>query len=92
MILAQRVENDMCPLSAVVDVAKDMQLVDGQTLDDITNSNDKVVGTSGRDNGVDDAADIGGFVNIVGTLVHEFLDDVAKLLRQRLANLRASVL
>ena len=49
----------MRTLSTVIDVAKDMQLVDSQTLDDITDSNDEVVGTSGRDDGVDDAADVG---------------------------------
>ena len=58
MVLAQGVENDMCTSSAVVDIAKDVQLVDSQSLDDVANGDNEVVGTACRDDGIDDDIDV----------------------------------
>ena len=87
MILLQGVENDVCALSSVVDVAEDMQLVDGQSLDDVTDGYDEVVSASCGDNRIDNATNIGCLVYVISAFVHQFLDDIAKLLRKRLANL-----
>ena len=66
----------MCPRSSVVDVTKDMELVDGQALDDITDGTDKVVGTTGRDNRIDNHTDVSSLVVIRETLVKQFLNDI----------------
>ena len=46
MILPQGVHDLVCTGTSIVDVTEDMQLVDGQTLDHITDSADEVVGPS----------------------------------------------
>ena len=69
MILLQRVEDDVCSLSTVEDVAKDMQLVDGEALYYVTESYDKVVGSSCGDDGIDDYLDVCRFVHVVATFV-----------------------
>ena len=46
VVLPQGVHDDMCAGSSVVDVAKDVQLVDGQALYDVAEGHDEVVGTS----------------------------------------------
>ena len=69
MVLFQSVQYDVGTRSAVVDVAQYVQLVNGQSLYDITECNDEVVSTSSRDNGVYDDTDIGSLVRIVRTLV-----------------------
>ena len=82
----------MCTWSAVVDVAKYMQLVDRQALDDIGYGYDEIVCTTSSDNSVDDDVNVIGFVGIVGTLVQKFLDDVLEILWQCLAHLRVGIL
>ena len=91
VILTEGVHNLMRASSAVVDIAEDMQLVDGQTLNDVTDGADKVVGAPCRDDGIHDDGHIGGLVDVVGTLMKQFLDDVREILRQRLTNLASGV-
>ena len=91
VVLEERVHDDMGPRSAVVDVAQDMELVDGQPVDDVADGNDEVVGPSGRDDCIDDDGDVGSLVVVVGPLVKQFLDDVAEVIGQRLAHLGAGV-
>ena len=57
----------------------------------MTDGYDEVVGTSGRDDTVDDSTNIGSLISIVCTFMEQFFDDIGKLLRQRLAYLHASV-
>ncbi len=57
--MTQGVHNNMCTRSTVIDVTKNMQLVNSQTLNHITDGNDKVVCTACRNDGVDDDAYIG---------------------------------
>jgi len=80
VILAQGVHDDVGTRTAIVDVAKDMQLVDGQTLDDVTDGADEIIGTTGRNNGVDNDADVSGLVDIGEALVEQLLDDIRELL------------
>ena len=75
----------------VVDVAEDMELVDGQALDDVGDGYDEIVGATRGDDGVDNDIDVGGLVVVVGTLMKELLDDVGEIGGQRLAHLRAGV-
>ena len=77
--------------TTVVDIPQDMQLVDGETLDDITQGNDEVVSTSCRDDGVDNHVDIRRLVAVIRPLMQQFLDDISEILRQRLTYLRAGV-
>ena len=81
----------MCPGPSVEDVAEDVKLVDGQPLDDVADGYDEVVGTAGVDNGVDDALYVGCLVDVLATLVEQFLDDVGEVGRQGLAHLRVGV-
>ena len=91
VILAQGVQYDVGPGPPVEDVAQDVQLVDGQTLDDVAYRNDKVVSTSRRDDRVYDDRHVCSLVNVIRTLVQQFLNDVCKLLRQRLAHFRTRI-
>ena len=54
VVFFHEVHDDVCAGSSVVDVAKDVQLVDHQPLDDVGQGDDEVVGPSGRDDGLDD--------------------------------------
>ena len=69
VILAQGIHDDMCTWAAIVDVAKYVQLVDGQTLDDVADGADKVVGTTCRYDGVDNHTDVGRLIVVAHTLV-----------------------
>ena len=87
VVLAQGVHDDMRTRAAVVDVAKNMQLVDGQALDDVTDGADEIIGTTSRYDGVYDYAYIGSLIVVAKALVQKLLDDIRKILRQRLAHL-----
>ena len=76
MVLAQGVHDLVRTWASVVDVAEDMQLVDSEALDDVTDGHDEVVGATRRDDGVDDDADIGCLVAVTQTLVEQLLDNV----------------
>ena len=91
MVLLHCVEYDVCTGTAIIDVAQNVQLVDGQTLDNVTQSNNEIVCTTCRDNSVDNDADIGCLIVVIGTLVQQFLDNIGKLFGQRLTYLRACV-
>ena len=78
--------------AAIVDVAQNVQLVDGQTLDDVTDGADEIIGTTCRYDGVDNHTHIGRLIVVAQTLVQQLLDDIGKIARQRLAHLGAGVL
>ena len=50
--------------TTVVDVTEDMELVDCQPLDNITDSDDKVVGTPSGDDCIDNDTYISSFVAV----------------------------
>ena len=82
----------MCTWAAIVDVAKYVKLVDGQTLDDVADGADKIVGTTCRNDGVYNHAYVGCLVVVAQTLVQQFLDDIRKIGWERLAHLGTGVL
>ena len=87
VVIAECVHDDMGARSTVVDIAKDMQLVDNKPLDDVADSYDKVVGTASRDYRVDDGTDVIALVLVVGALVKQLLNNVREVLGQVLAHL-----
>ena len=92
VVLAQGVHDDVGTRTTIVDVAKNMQLVDGQALDHITDGADKIISTTCRYDGVYNHAHVGGLIVVAQTLVQQLLDNVGKILWQRFAHLRAGVL
>ena len=79
VVTGKGVHDDVGSLTTVVDVAEDVELVNGELLYDVADRYNEIVGPSGRDNGVDDAVDVGCLVGIVGGLVKQLLYDVAEI-------------
>lgn len=93
VILRKRVENDMRPRPAVVNVAHDVQPVDGQALDYVADGHDESVRPPDGDDRAQDAVEV---LLLVGRsrgigLVEQLLDDVGEVLGQCLAHLGAGV-
>ena len=59
----------MCTWPTIVDIAEDMELVDGKSLDDVTNGDNKIVGTTCGNDGVDNHTHIGSLVVVRETLM-----------------------
>ena len=91
VIAAHLVEDDMCAWTTVVDVAQNMELVDGKALDNVGDGYDEVVGTPCTDDGVYDDVDVSCLVMVFSMLMQEFLDDVGEVAWQRLAHLGTGV-
>ena len=89
--VAERVHDEVCARTAVVDIAEDVQAVDGQALDEIAEGDDEVVGAARADDGADDDVEVGLLVVVVGTLVQQLFYNIGILLGQALAHLRAGV-
>ena len=64
-----------------------MELVDGETLDNIAQRYDKIIGTTSGNNGVNDYRHILRLVGVVGALMEQFLDYVAEVCWQGLPDL-----
>ena len=92
VVLAQGVHDDMCTRATIVDVAQDVELVDGQALDDVADGADEIVSTTCRYDGVDNHTDVGCLIVVAQTLVQQLFDDIGKIAGQRLTHLRAGVL
>ncbi len=91
LVLAHHVENLMCPGTAVENIAEHVQVVYGEPLYDIGDGDDEVVGTAGGDDGVYDAIDICGLVDVFGALVEQLLYDVREVGGQGLAHFGAGI-
>ena len=91
MVVLQGVHHDVGTWSAVVDIAQNVQLVDGQPLYDFADGRNEVVGTSGRDDRLDDGAHIVGLVLVIRMFVQQLLYDIGEICRQGFAYLRAGV-
>lgn len=76
VVAAESVHNDVGSGTTVVDITKNMQLVDNQSLNDIAYSNNKVVGAARSDNGLDDGTDVIRLILVVGTLMEQLLNDI----------------
>ena len=91
MIVAKDVHDVVRSVSAVENVAQDVEHVDGEPLYQVTERDDEVVGTSGADDAVHNDFHVCLLVGQDGAFVQEFLDDVRELLRQGFSYLRAGV-
>ena len=69
IIVAQGINDDVCTRSTVVYVSEDVQLVDCESLNDVRDGYDEIVGSTCRYYSVDDGRYIGTFVYIVGLLM-----------------------
>jgi hypothetical protein len=69
VVIAQNVHDVMRTISTVENVPQDVETVDGQSLNQITKCNDKVVCPTGADDGVDDDTYIGLLVRQGGTFM-----------------------
>ena len=91
LVLRQRVHYQMCARPAVIDIAKDVELVDGQTLYDIADGYDERPGLTGRDYRLHDAVVVELLAFARGSLMEKFLDYIGELARERLAHFRARI-
>ena len=87
MVVAERVHNQVGTWSAVINVAEDVQTVDGQALDEVADGYDEMVGAARADDGLDDDVEVSLLVVVLRRLVQQFLNDVCKFFRQALAHL-----
>ena len=92
MVIAEDIHDMMRSVSSVEDVAQDMERVDGQSLDQVTECCNESVGTAGTDNGIDDHFRICLLVGKHGVFMQQFLDDVRELFRKRLAYFGTGIL
>ena len=82
-----------CARPAVEDVSDDMERVNGQGMNEITDDDDELVGTAGLDDSFDDGVVIGLAVVLLQTrLVQQFADDIGVVLRQQFLHLGTAVL
>ena len=77
--------------AAVVDVADDVETVDGQTLYQLTHGGDEVVGASRRYDGRDNLLEIVLLVGVGLGLVEQLLDYVAEVFGQSFVDFRAGI-
>ena len=67
-------------MSSVKDVAQNVQHIDGQSLYQVTESDDEIIRTAGADDGIHDDTHVCLFVRQNSTFVQQFLNDVRELL------------
>ena len=91
MVVAQDVHDQVRTRSSVVNIANDVQQVDGQPLDQVGERNDKIVSTSRGDDRTYDLIHIGRLIRLYRRLMQQLLDDIGKLLRQGFAHLGAGI-
>ena len=89
--VAQHIHDFVRTGATVIDVAQEVEHVDGQLLDEVTHGNDEVINAMCRYDGLDNHVHIGLLVGIAAVLVQKLLDDVGEVLRQCLVNLGAAV-
>ena len=63
-MLAEAVHDDVSAWAAVEDIAEDVQLIDSQSLDDVGDGDDERIGTSRGYDALDDAVEVGLFVDV----------------------------
>ena len=79
VVVHQRVHHDVGARTTVVDIAQNVELIDAESLNHTTEGNDEVIGTAGRDDGLDDGTHIVGLVLVFGVLVKKFLYDIGEV-------------
>ena len=78
--------------ASIIDIADDVQALDGQMLDQLGQMDDEILCNACRDDGVDLAFVIGGFVFDPFLIVKQFLKGFCHRLWQKVANCFAPVL
>ena len=92
MVVHQVVEDDVRAGTAVVDVADDMQSLDGEALNQFGEVGDEGLRAAGRHDGVDLALVVGGFVLDALLVVKQLLDGLRNVLGQQVAHRLAPIL
>ena len=78
----QQVKDDVGAGAAVEQVAHDVELVHGQTLDELTETDDELIGASILDDAADDLAVVEVFVVVLEVGVEQFIQNVTAAGRQ----------
>ena len=92
VIVRQGVHDGIRMRTAVVNIADDVQVIDGQPLDEQAKLLDERAAAPRAYDRVDDGGVVGVFIRTVTRLGHKLLDDVGEIGRERFAHLRARVL
>ena len=92
MLRLQRLHDNVGLRASIVDVADDVQLADGQALDELRERLDERDAAPGAHRRIKDAGIVRFLVHAVIVLVHQLLDDVGELGGQRLAHAACRVL
>ena len=79
MIVLKQVQDFMRSWTAVIDVSENMQLVDGESLDDVCDGNDKGISPSRVDDRINDDVDVCGLVRILRAFMEQFLNDIREV-------------
>ncbi len=86
------VHNDVRPGAAVENIADNVQIVDGQILDQLAQGDDELVRHRVVDDGVDDLAVVNPLVVVVVIHMEQLVDHIGELPRHLLSHLGAGVL
>ena len=92
MVVHQCIHDDVCTGAAVPYVAQNVHLVNGQTLYHLADGCYEIACLACLYNTVYDTLEVGLLVAVLGIFMHQFFDDVGKLLGQCLAHLATGVL
>ena len=89
--IAQDIHNLVGAWATVIDVAQEVQHVDGQLLNEVAHGNDEIINALRGNDGLDDHVHVGLLVGVAAVLVQELLDNVGEVLRERLVHLGAAI-
>ena len=79
VITGQDVEHGVGTGASVINVAKDVELVDDEALDHVADGDDKLIGATNLDDRGDDGSHVVDLVLRVGMLMEQLLDDVGEV-------------
>lgn len=88
---AEFIHNDFGTGSSVENVAHDVKGIDYESLYKIANGADTLVSPTGGDDGGNDSVDVSLLVRVDLRLVQQFLQDIRKFGRKRLADFRPGI-
>ena len=91
MVAHQQVKDDVGAGAAVEQVAHDVELVHGQTLDELTETDDELIGSAILDDAADDLAVVEVFVVVLEVGVEQLIQNVAAACGQAFADMLAGV-
>ena len=91
VVVHQVLHDEMWPGTSVIDVADEVQVVDGQADDHGGEGIDAALRAAGRDDGIQNALIVAGLVRDV-VVGHQFFDEIAEILGNGPADLRTGIL